>query len=240
MELIAALLAPLVSATAFISPYATCGQPTGASATVLVGSHVPLSHPDGNVEAGDQIAALAPDGSCAGVVTWDGDGAALTVWIDDPFTEAREGVIPGEPVALAIWDASSGQAYETDVITAKVKAPFGNSEVFIPDGLYILEGIASTLEAESTSNASKLTLNQTYPNPTSHHATLEFTLNSEAPVVIELFDSLGRRVAELLEGEFPAGPHAITFDVMDLASGAYIYRIRAGDQSRQRRMTVFH
>lgn len=231
------LLASLLHVAAFISPYATCGHPTGASATVLVGSSTPLSHPAGTIEPGDQIAALAPDGSCAGVVTWDGDGVALTVWVDDPFTETREGVIPGEPVALSIWDASSGQEYDPDVLAAKIKAPFGNPEVFMPDELYILEGLASTAEEEAIPSPA-FELAQTYPNPAHRTATLEFIVGADGPVTIEVFDALGRRVATPVDGEYLAGPHKTVLDVSDLASGVYTYRLVAGQQSLIRRLTV--
>ncbi|MEO0559617.1 MAG: T9SS type A sorting domain-containing protein [Bacteroidota bacterium] len=232
-----ALIATVVNLAAFISPYAACGYPTGSSATVLIGADVSLSHPDGAVETGDQLAALAPDGSCAGVVTWDGDGAALTVWVDDPFTEGREGLIPGEPVSLAIWDASSGEAYESDVLGAKIKAPFGDPDVFMPDELYILEGISSTSEA-TPAIESTLALEQNYPNPAQHQTTLEFSLDTDGPVVIEVFDALGRRVAMPLNAKLQAGPHQVRLDVSSLASGAYIYRLLTEDQALQRRMTV--
>lgn len=232
-----ALIATVVNLTAFISPYATCGYPTGSSATVLIGADVSLSHPDGAVEAGDQLAALAPDGSCAGVVTWDGDGAALTVWVDDPFTENREGLIPGEPVSLAIWDASSGEAYESDVLGAKIKAPFGDPDVFMPDELYILEGLTSTSQTPSTTE-STFALAQNYPNPAQHQTTLEFSLDADSPVIVEVFDALGRMVSMPLDRELQAGDHQVTLDVSSLASGAYVYRLRAGTQSLQRRMTV--
>ena len=232
-----ALIATVVNLTAFISPYATCGYPTGSSATVLIGADVSLSHPDGTVEAGDQLAALAPDGSCAGVVTWDGDGAALTVWVDDPFTEAREGLIPGEPVSLAIWDASSGEAYESDVLGAKIKAPFGDPDVFMPDELYILEGLTSTAETAAATEE-PFALEQNYPNPTHHQTTIAFSLGEDGPVIVEVFDVLGRQVAIPLDRELTAGEHQVSFDVSSFASGAYIYRMRAGDKSLQRRMTV--
>lgn len=229
-----ALIASLVGVLSYVSPYSTCGEPTGASATILVGSEVRMSHSDGSVESGDQIAALAPDGSCAGVVTWDGDGAALTVWVDDPFTEAREGLIPGEPVSLAIWDASSGKAYES--LGAKIKAPYGDPSVFMPDELYLLEGITSTTEHEVASHEFELA--QTYPNPAQHHATLAFTLDADGPVTVDVFDALGRHVAHPLDREMRAGTHSVSLDVSALASGVYVYRLQSGQRALQRRMTV--
>ena len=231
------VLASIFSLSAFVSPYAACGYPTGASATVLVGAEVSLSHPDGPVESGDQLAAIAPDGSCAGVVTWDGDGAALTVWVDDPFTETREGLIPGEPVSLAIWDASTGQSYEPDVLGTKINAPFGDPDVFMPDELYILEGITSTSQVDTPTNA-EFGLAQNYPNPAQQQTTISFSLDEAGAVSIEVFDTLGRLVAVPLDQELQPGTHETTLDVGSLASGTYVYRLRTADQSLHRRMTV--
>ena len=228
-----ALIASLVGVMS-LSPYATCGQPTGASATILVGREAPMSHSDGAVESGDQIAALAPDGSCAGVVTWDGDGAALTVWVDDPFTEAREGLIPGEPVSLAIWDASSGKAYES--LGAKIKAPYGDPSVFMPDELYILEGLTSTSQTSSTLAA--FALQPSAPNPAHHRTRVDFSLSTDGPVTLSVFDALGRRVATPVDQDLPAGTHSADLDVSGFASGVYIYRLRAGQDVAQRRLTV--
>jgi hypothetical protein len=233
----ASLVATVLSPAAFISPYAACGYPTGASATVLIGADVSLSHPQGAVEAGDQLAALAPDGSCAGVVTWDGDGAALTVWVDDPFTEVREGLIPGEPVSLAIWDASSGAAYESDVLGAKINAPFGDPDVFMPDELYILEGLTGTTQSTPATETT-FALAQNYPNPVHRHTTINFSIEEDGPAAVEVFDALGRQVAVPLNRDLQAGDHQVIFDVSALASGAYIYRLRAGSKSLQRRLTV--
>ena len=133
--------------------------------------------------------------------------------------------------------SSSGEAYEADVLGAKIKAPFGDPDIFTPDELYILEGISSTSEATPTTETS-FELAQNYPNPAQHQTTLEFSLDVDGPVIVEVFDALGRQVAVPLNRELQAGDHKVTFDVSSLASGAYVYRLRAGPQHLQRRMTV--
>lgn len=232
----ALLTASLLALSAFVSPYAACGAPTGASATVLVAADVSLSHPKGAVESGDQIAAIAPDGSCAGVVTWDGDGAALTVWVDDPFTEEREGMIPGEPVALSVWDASTGESHTSDVLGVKLKAPYGEAGAFAPDELYVLEGITGTSAPDEPQQA--FSLDQSYPNPASRRTTVSFSTDARETVVLEVFDALGRQVSQPLDGELPAGQHTVVLDVSGLASGVYVYRLRTATRSLQNRLTV--
>ena len=50
-------------------------------------------------------------------------------------------------------------------------------------------------------------------------------------MTLEVFDMVGRRVATLAEGSQAAGYHTATFDGRALASGAYIYRLRAVNQA---------
>ena len=51
----------------------------------------------------------------------------------------------------------------------------------------------------------------------------------EASVVrLAVYDLLGRAVARLVEGPMEAGRHTVQFDVVDLPSGMYLYRLEAG------------
>lgn len=74
------------------------------------------------------------------------------------------------------------------------------------------------------------TLEQNYPNPFNPETTIRFGLPEAANVRLEVFDALGRRIAVLKENEVTdAGWHMIRFDGGGLASGMYIYRLKAGD-----------
>jgi hypothetical protein len=81
-------------------------------------------------------------------------------------------------------------------------------------------------------------LQKSYPNPTRQRATIEFALPEEADVTLEVYDVLGRRVAQLVDGRKRAGQHSIEFDATRLPSGTYFYRMRAGDFTETRRMVV--
>ncbi len=67
-------------------------------------------------------------------------------------------------------------------------------------------------------------LSQNYPNPFNPSTTLEFRLSEAGIVRIEIFNTLGQRVATLAEGTLPAGVHRRVWDASaqaDLPGGVY-------------------
>ena len=77
-----------------------------------------------------------------------------------------------------------------------------------------------------------------YPNPFNSQTTIAFTLPVRGQVQLDLFDILGRKVKNLMDERIEAGPHQVRFDASDLASGIYIYRMKAGDFSQSRKMVM--
>ena len=86
-------------------------------------------------------------------------------------------------------------------------------------------------------------LSKTYPNPFRESATIEYELSQEEHVVLEVYDVLGRRVQTLVDERRSAGPHTKVWDGSTshggrLASGIYFVRLRAGDFTDTRKMTL--
>jgi hypothetical protein len=48
-------------------------------------------------------------------------------------------------------------------------------------------------------------------------------------VSLKIYDLLGQEVTTLLNEEMPAGSYKISFNASSLASGLYIYHLRAGN-----------
>lgn len=84
-----------------------------------------------------------------------------------------------------------------------------------------------------------VTLGKAWPNPASRDAHLRYGLPEAAPVRIEVYDALGRRVllAEATDAA-RAGWHERTLDVRSLAAGLYFVRLRAGDVQRSEPLVV--
>ncbi|MCG3157252.1 MAG: hypothetical protein DKINENOH_03884 [bacterium] len=83
------------------------------------------------------------------------------------------------------------------------------------------------------------TLEQNYPNPFNPATRIVYSVaGSEAlvPVSLTVYDAQGRQVATLVDERQPAGRYERQFDGAGLASGLYLYRLRVGERSLQRKM----
>ncbi len=82
-------------------------------------------------------------------------------------------------------------------------------------------------------------LGQNYPNPFNPSTTITYGVPNTGKVTLEVFDILGRKVATLLNGENKtAGRYALNFNASNLASGMYIYRLRAGNVVKIKKLTL--
>lgn len=71
----------------------------------------------------------------------------------------------------------------------------------------------------------KFEMNQNYPNPFNPTTKITFTLPKDSKVNLSVYNILGERVAELVNGEKKSGYYEYNFDGSRLASGMYIYKI---------------
>ena len=63
-------------------------------------------------------------------------------------------------------------------------------------------------------------------------------LAPSSSVELAVYDLLGRRIAVLIDGEQDAGRHTRVWNTGGLASGVYVYRLRAGDFTDTGKMIV--
>lgn len=91
---------------------------------------------------------------------------------------------------------------------------------------------------EWTIATSEPVLTQNYPNPFNPVTTIRFSLPEMAPVRLEIFDMLGRRIQTLVDTSLAAGWHEARFHAEDLASGMYIYRLTVAGLAESRPMLL--
>ena len=72
-------------------------------------------------------------------------------------------------------------------------------------------------------------LRQNYPNPFASSTSIDFSLQSQQIVSLNMFDSLGRHVAVLVNEIKQPGEYTVTFHSGDLTDGIYFFRLEAGN-----------
>lgn len=77
-----------------------------------------------------------------------------------------------------------------------------------------------------------------YPNPFNASTTVRFELSQSSDVRLDLFDSVGRRVATIVDGERPAGVYFERIQANAYASGTYFIRFVAGDFMEVQKMAI--
>jgi C1A family cysteine protease len=81
-------------------------------------------------------------------------------------------------------------------------------------------------------------LEQNYPNPFNSSTVISWQLAVGSRVHLSVYDLSGREVAVLVNEKLPAGPHHINVDASRLASGVYLYQLRAGSTVETKKMII--
>ncbi|UCF63653.1 MAG: multicopper oxidase domain-containing protein, partial [bacterium] len=98
--------------------------------------------------------------------------------------------------------------------------------------------------ASATLAINKFELEQNYPNPFNPTTQIRFQLPKELKVQLKVYDQLGRKVRTLVNNEvYQPGSHSVTWDGRNdrgskVASGMYIYRIKAGSYTKSMKMNL--
>jgi len=116
-----------------------------------------------------------------------------------------------------------------------LQAKTASSERFV---LRIQGGTAVSNE-QDMSLPTEVALQQNYPNPFNPGTTINYQINVQTRVRLEVFDLLGRKVATLVNNEpQQAGYYSVRFDATALSSGIYLYRLETGSKVLLKKMTV--
>lgn len=76
----------------------------------------------------------------------------------------------------------------------------------------------------------KIELSRNYPNPFNPTTKIEYNLEVNSKVLLEVFDINGKKIKVLEDGIQNAGIHSIGFNGINLASGVYICRLQVFDE----------
>jgi hypothetical protein len=81
-------------------------------------------------------------------------------------------------------------------------------------------------------------LSQNYPNPFNPSTRISYSIPKTGYVSLKVYDILGREVATLVNGYQQANQYSVNFDASKLASGIYLYKLKAGDFVQTKKMIL--
>jgi hypothetical protein len=95
---------------------------------------------------------------------------------------------------------------------------------------------ANTVDSEG--NPTVYSLDQNYPNPFNPSTVIRFAIPVAGEVSLSVYNTLGQKVAQLLNSTMAAGFHQVEFNAKDLPSGLYMYEVKAGEFTSTKKMLL--
>jgi len=163
-----------------------------------------------------------------------GDGDIVFQYLDLELVDRNEGNFA--TVGIQDWNHQRGLEITFASIYAEAAQPIGpNRAIRItsvrPDN-YV--GIG----AEDKSVPITLGLGQPYPNPFNSSTLLSFSIADAGLVSMSLWDISGRMVDEIINSNYSAGQHKLTYKNESLSSGIYFLKLKAGNLQGQRKLIL--
>ena len=91
---------------------------------------------------------------------------------------------------------------------------------------------------EEISVVSDFSLEQNYPNPFNPSTSIKFSVPSSEFVSLKVYDVLGNEVSTLVNEQKAPGNYEVRFEAGNLASGVYIYTLKAGNFTQTRKLML--
>ena len=174
----------------------------------------------------------------AEITLFSGDSLQLAFTGFDQFSNERR--------FNGVWSATGGTISETGLyIAAETPGTFsvavaglngvtvGSSPVNIVDPNSVnTEGVATQPD--------QYRLYHNYPNPFTGATELKVEVAAPSHVAVAVFDVLGRKIVQVVDGTLSTGVHRFTVDAEAWPAGMYLYRIEAKDFVETRTMVKVH
>lgn len=150
--------------------------------------------------------------------TWNLGG----IWIIDPDGSKIDLIPVPESVTNLNWGDPDGK---TLYITGE-------------HAVYRLRPNDPTDIKDNADKPENFSLYQNYPNPFNPTTTISYQLKTQSDVQLIIYDITGREIKTFVNKRQNAGQHSVTFNATGLASGIYIYKIKAGRFVQSRKMIL--
>ena len=134
----------------------------------------------------------------------------------------------GDLIKITIWDKLDGDKVIYDNLTMNV----------LGGGYITIVGSEFVKEDNELSSPDGFKLEQNYPNPFNPSTTLKYYIPEAGNVELKVYDIIGNEVATLVNESKSPGSYEVQFNAAQLASGIYIYSLRAGSFKETKKMML--
>jgi hypothetical protein len=109
----------------------------------------------------------------------------------------------------------------------KVSDHDNNKSAYSNQITYVGMGIetGANLQDDIMFQPTKFALHSAYPNPFNPSTTITFDIPEDSYLSLSVYNSIGQKVADLVEGNMEVGRHQIQFDGSNLSSGIYFIKM---------------
>ena len=125
----------------------------------------------------------------------------------------------------------TGSAYWTVPVVPSTQclvriSDVANAAIYdVSDSTFTIEDPVSVDDIES-GIPEEYDLSQSYPNPFNPSTTIKFSLPEATDVSLNIYNTLGQKVAELVNLKMEAGYYSYVWDASDVTTGMYIYELK--------------
>jgi len=179
----------------------------------------------------DKTLTLYKDGQFAEVRSFDnlpvgGENATLTIGENTGTTVLQDRFFFGKIDDIRIYNAALDQS---DIL-----ALYHEQAVEINS----LSEIQVSNESDADEGELKFRLYQNYPNPFNPSTTIQFDLEVQSKVKLNVYDITGRLIQTLVNSRLSAGSHDYIFDASNLSTGIYFYQLSTANSTQIKKFTL--
>jgi parallel beta-helix repeat protein len=177
---------------------------------------------------------------------------ATRLWVEDgqydPALFAYQQVIQNPPSSMdSVYAALD---YSVTALRAQIEDSGGHLDSYSPSvsaasiGRLVrlvrttLPTVPPTLHEGYSLPPSNFVLAQNYPNPFNALTTIRYYLPEASRVTLDVYNITGQHVATLTDGLESSGYHVVHWNASSVASGVYVYQIKAGDFVDSKKMVL--
>lgn len=125
----------------------------------------------------------------------------------------------------------------SDACLIRISDAVNGNTFDMSDAVFTIDMISGT--GNNQNIPFEFNLSQNYPNPFNPSTIINYSVAETSPVTIKVFDVIGNEIAVLVNNELKSpGNYNVNFDASKLASGVYLYQMKAGKYISVKKMSV--